>query len=156
MKLIDAINEADNLKPNMYGLPEKIKWLSRLDERIFENIIRTHVLSEEEMAPFLPETEQGEEETEEAADGWHPIPGPPAPPELVFSGYTEEDQDKELIVKSPYDELYVHWLCAQIDWYNREFGGFNASNAIFESTYTAFRNAFNQTHMPLGREKIYF
>ena len=26
MKLIDAINEADNLKPNMYGMQEKIKW----------------------------------------------------------------------------------------------------------------------------------
>lgn len=133
MTLIQAVNEADNLKPNMYGLPEKIKWLSRLDRRIFEDILCTHELSEEEREPFLNE------------DG-----------EMSFSEYTEDDQDKSLIVREPYDELYVHWLCAQIDLYNREFTGFNASNAIFESTYLAFRDAFNRTHMPKGRRKNYF
>lgn len=133
MTLIQAVNEADNLKPNMYGLPEKIKWLSRLDRRIFEDILCTHELSEEEREPFLNE------------DG-----------EMAFSEYTEDDQDKALTVREPYDELYVHWLCAQIDLYNREFTGFNASNAIFESTYLAFRDAFNRTHMPKGRRKNYF
>ena len=74
----------------------------------------------------------------------------------MFEGYTEEDQDKELIVKEPYDEIYVHWLSAQIDWNNREYAGFNATNAVFEATYTAFRNAFNRTHMPKGGRKIYY
>lgn len=136
MTLIQAVNEADNLKPNMYGLPEKIKWLSRLDQRIFEEVLLTHELSDEEKEPFMVEI-----------DG-----------KRIFSfcAYNENDQDKELIVKEPYDEIYVHWLCAQIDLYNREFTGFNASNAIFESTYLAFRDAFNRTHMPKGRRKNYF
>ena len=72
--------------------------------------------------------------------------------ELLF----EEDQETELIVKEPYDEMYVHWLSAQIDWNNREYAGFNATNAVFEATYSAFRNAFNQTHMPKGGRKIYY
>ena len=133
MKLIDAINEVNNLKPNMYELTDKIKWLSRLDRRIFEQIILTHELSEEEQEPYRND------------DG-----------DLVFEGYDENDQDKELIVHEPYDELYTHWLSAQIDWNNREFIGFNSSNAMFEATYGAFRNAFNQTHMPKGRKKIYY
>ena len=45
MTLIQAVNEADNLKPNMYGLPEKIKWLSRLDRRIFEDILCVGVIA---------------------------------------------------------------------------------------------------------------
>lgn len=154
MKLIDAINEADNLKPNMYGLPEKIKWLSRLDKRIFDQILMTHWLSDEEKEPFLPE----EEEEEEGRVFW--IGVPPwmrrKPEKLVFNGYTEEDLDRDLIVKEPYDEIYVHWLEAQIDWNNMEYAGFNNTNAMFESIYSAFRNAFNQTHRPKGRIKTYF
>jgi len=133
MTIIQAVNEVDNLKPNMYELTDKIKWLSRLDRRIFEQIILTHELSEEEQEPYRND------------DG-----------DLVFEGYDENDQDKELIVHEPYDELYTHWLSAQIDWNNREFIGFNSSNAMFEATYGAFRNAFNQTHMPKGRKKIYY
>ena len=133
MKLIDAINEVNNLKPNMYELPEKIKWLSRLDLRIFEQILLTHELSEEEREPYLNDSG-----------------------ELAFDGYDENDQDKELIVHEPYDEIYTHWLSAQTDWNNREFIGFNSSNAMFEATYGAFRNAFNQTHMPKSARKRYF
>lgn len=133
MILIQAVNEADNLKPNMYELPEKIKWLSRLDRRVFEEILLTHELSEEEKAPFLNE------------DG-----------EMTAPVYTEDDQDRELIVGEPYDEMYVHWLSAQIDWNNREYAGFNATNAVFEATWSAFRNAFNRTHMPKGGRKIYY
>ncbi len=163
MTVIQAINEVDNLKPNMYGLPEKIKWLSRLDRRIFEQILLTHELSEEEKQPFLPEPE---EETETEAPAVEPSDYSPwvnhshvpqgKSPELVFNGYTEEDTDKELIVGEPYDEVYVHWLEAQIDWNNMEYAGFNNTNAMFESVYSAFRNAFNQTHMPLGVRKNYF
>ncbi|MBQ2558919.1 MAG: hypothetical protein II553_07910 [Lachnospiraceae bacterium] len=136
MTLIQAVNEADNLKPNMYGLPEKIKWLSRLDRRIFEEILLMHELSDEEKEPFMVEI-----------DG-----------KRIFSfcAYNENDQEKELIVKEPYDEIYVHWLSAQIDWNNREYAGFNATNAVFEATYSAFRNAFNRTHMPKCGKKIYF
>ena len=133
MKLIDAINEVNNLKPNFYELPEKIKWLSRLDLRIFEQILLTHELSEEEREPYLNDSG-----------------------ELAFDGYDENDQDRELIVKEPYDELYIHWLSAQIDLNNREFLGFNNSNAMFEATYSEFRNAFNRTHMPKSAKKRYF
>lgn len=158
MTVIQAVNEVDNLKPNMYGLPEKIKWLSRLDRRIFEEILLTHRLSEEEKQPFLPEPEEEEEQEAEPIDPyqWHPLHPCWKPEKLVFNGYTEEDQETELIVKEPYDEMYVHWLSAQIDWNNREYAGFNATNAVFEATYSAFRNAFNQTHMPKGGKKIYF
>lgn len=166
MKLIDAINEVNDLKPNMYGLPEKIRWLSRLDMRIFRNIFLTHELSEEEMEPFLPEeeTEAGEETPAVPAITYPdpPFIGPstvkpdPAAPKLVFNGYTEEDTEKELIVKAPYDQMYIHWLSEQIDWNNREFLSYNNENAMFEATYAAFRDEFNRTHMPLGTQKIFY
>ena len=152
MTLIQAVNEADNLKPNMYGLPEKIKWLSRLDRRVFEEILLTHELSEEEKAPFHPE---GPRVYADPGGAWRTRPIQPEEI-LEFNGYTEDDQDRELIVGEPYDEMYVHWLSAQIDWNNREYAGFNATNAVFESTWSAFRNAFNRTHMPKGGRNIYY
>ena len=106
----------------MYGVQDKIKWLSRLDRRIWRNIILTH---------------------EDR-------------PEEDFEDYTEDDQDKELLVGSPFDELYIHWLAAQIDWYNMEYEAFNNSNAMCDAVYSAFRNDYNREHMPLETEKVYY
>ena len=134
MKIIDAINEVDNLNPNMYGAQEKIKWLSRLDTRIFQEIFLTHKLTEAEEALF-DRDEQGN---------------------LVFNGYGEDDGDKDLLVGEPYDDMYINWLAAQIDWNNMEYDGFNNSNAMFSVSYQNYNNAFNRTHTPKGESLIYY
>jgi len=157
MTIQNAIDEVNNLKPNLYGLPEKIKWLSRLDRRIFEEILMTHCLSEEEMEPFLPEEEEQPKPEPVSPNEWHPICRRHRKPEkLEFKDYTEEDLDKELIVKEPHDEIYKFWLSAQIDQNNMEFMSFNNSNAAFESIYSSYRNAFNRTHRPKSVRKIYY
>lgn len=134
MKIVEAINEVDNLNPNMYGTQEKIKWLSRLDTRVFQEILQTHELRDEEKALF---------DTDE--DG-----------NLIFPGYTEEDTNTELLVGEPYDEMYVNWLTSQIDWNNMEYDGFNRSIAMFNVNYEGFANAFNRTHKPIGTSLIYY
>lgn len=125
MKISEAIAEVDNLKPNMYGTKDKIKWLSRLDARIYQEIVQTH------------ERNEGEED-------------------ITFTPYTENDTDKELLVAQPYDEIYVHWLEAQIDYSNMEYDSFNNSNAMFEAVFAQFRNAHNRCHEPKGETKIYY
>lgn len=50
MTIQEAINEVDNLKPNMFKLTDKIKWLNRLDKRVYEEIICTHEIHEGEQA----------------------------------------------------------------------------------------------------------
>jgi len=126
MTINEAVAEIDAVKPNMYGLQDKVRWLSRLDGRIEQEIISAHELNEGEEPP-------------------------------VFDGYTPDTSgDTELLVPAPYDELYIRWLEAQIDYANREFDSFNASNAMFESVYTAFRNAYNRTHMPKGARRVYY
>ena len=157
MKLIDAINEADNLKPNMYGMQEKIKWLSRLDTRIFQDILMRHVLSDEEKARFLPDTEETEEQDNLAVWALDLTPGEAENEEvLVFNGYGEEDGGTELLVGEPYDDMYALWLSAQIDWNNMEYDNFNASNAMFEAVYRNFYNAFTRTHKPKSARKTYY
>ena len=46
MKIIDAINEIDALKPNTASQSDKIRWLSQLDGRLKKEIIDTHELKE--------------------------------------------------------------------------------------------------------------
>lgn len=125
MTIHDAIAEVDSLKPNMFGEKDKIRWLSRLEARIYQEIICTHQRNE------------GEDE-------------------ISFTGYGEDDGEKELIVGQPHDELYLHWLEAQIDYHNMEYDSFNNSNAVFDAVFSSFRNAYNQSHMPKGTGKIYY
>ena len=42
MKIIEAIQKVDALKPNNYSQEDKIKWLSTLDGVIKREIIDTH------------------------------------------------------------------------------------------------------------------
>ena len=107
------------------------------------------------------DTETGSTETPETESSWWRLDITGMPPEeddeqLVFNGYTNEDEQAELLVGEPYDSMYVHWLAAMIDWNNREYDSYNNENAMFEAEYGAFRNAFNRTHMPKQTRKIYF
>ena len=125
MTIHDAIAEVDSLKSNMFSEKDKIRWISRLEARIYQEIICTH------------QRNDGEEE-------------------ISFTGYGEDDGEKELIVGKPHDELYLHWLEAQIDYHNMEYDSFNNSNAVFDAVFSSFRNAYNQSHMPKGTRKIYY
>ena len=67
-----------------------------------------------------------------------------------------EDPERVLLVEAPYDELYDHYLAAQIDYFDRETEGFNASNAMFEASYGAYRNRYNREHRARSAVKRYW
>ena len=120
MTAMDAIREADRLRPNSYPTEEKLRWLARLEARIREEIL----------LHYEPETTAAQEAA-------------PEPP------------DRRLCVETPYDEMYVHWLCAQMALFEQELESFNAANALFEAVFARFRNAYNREHRPKVREKRY-
>lgn len=123
MKIIDAINKIDALKPNTYNDAEKVAWLSTLDGMIKKEIIDTH--------------EGGES--------------------VSFDGYTADTPiETELLVKSPYDEVYVYWLESKIDYYNREYVNYNNSITRFNEAFSQFSNQYNKNHMPKGERIKYF
>ena len=72
------------------------------------------------------------------------------------SGGLREDGERPLLVAAPYDELYIHYLNAQMDYANGEFDRFNNANAMFEAVYSAFRNAYNASHTHLQHGKKYW
>lgn len=72
---------------------------------------------------------------------------------VVFNGYNEETPlDTVLIVPAPYDEVYIRWMEAQIDYSNGEYEKYNNSMQMFNTALTAYNNYYNRTHMPLGKK----
>lgn len=76
---------------------------------------------------------------------------------IAFNGYTDETAlATTLLVDAPYDEMYLYWLEAQIDYWNGEYAKYNNSIDMFNTAYTAFANHYNRTHMPKGKKFKFF
>ena len=77
--------------------------------------------------------------------------------DFVFKGYdAETDTDTELLVPAPFDEMYLRWLEAQIDYANGEYNKYNNAITMYQTVYEGYANYYNRTHMPLGSKLKYF
>lgn len=74
-----------------------------------------------------------------------------------FSGYTENtDPDTQMLVPPPFDEMYIRWLEAQIDYANGEYDHYNNSVMTYQASYDGYRHWYNRTHKPKGGRIKYF
>lgn len=77
--------------------------------------------------------------------------------EVTFSGYDEStDLHTNLLITAPYEDAYLHWMEAKIDYYNREYGAYNNAIEMFNTIYKSFQDYYNRTHMPYGQKFKYF
>ena len=77
--------------------------------------------------------------------------------EVTFTGYDDgTDLNTELLVPEPFDEVYLWWMEAQIDYHNGEYGRYNNSMEMFNTSFNAYKNYYNRTHMPIGKKFKYF
>lgn len=73
---------------------------------------------------------------------------------IVFDGYdSETDLDTELLVSAPFDDIYLRWMEAQIDYANAEFPKYNNSILMFNAAFEMFSNHYNRNHMPVTKNK---
>lgn len=74
---------------------------------------------------------------------------------VKFDGFNENTPtNTELIAPAPYDELYVRFLEAQIDYANGEIGKYNNAIAMYNEAMHSFRNWYNKEHLPLQKNKM--
>ena len=77
--------------------------------------------------------------------------------EVTFNGYDDStDTSTELLVPAPFDEVYLLWMEAQIDYYNGEYEKYNNSIDMFNTSYNSYQNYYNRTHMPKGKKFKFF
>lgn len=76
---------------------------------------------------------------------------------IVFDGYNENTPtDTELLVKAPYDDIYLYWLESRIDYYNGEYGRYNNSVTTYNAAYATYERFYNRAHMPKGNKFKFF
>lgn len=76
---------------------------------------------------------------------------------VVYSNYDDStDLQTELLIPAPYDEAYLRWMEAQIDYANGEYNKYNNSIEMFNTAWNEYQNYYNRTHMPKGQRWKYF
>ena len=74
-----------------------------------------------------------------------------------FDGYKDDTPlDTVLLVPFPYDDVYLKWLEAQIDYATGETQRYENSMIAFNSAYSTFARYYNRTYMPLGSSIKFF
>lgn len=77
--------------------------------------------------------------------------------EIAFRPYSERtDMESELLIPSPFDDVYIRWLEAQIDYYNGEMARYNNSVAMFNTAYETYQRHYNRNHKPNGKKFRFF
>ena len=74
-----------------------------------------------------------------------------------FNGYDgNTDLDTELLAPPPYDELYLSYLEAQIDYSNGEYAKYNNSIMMFNSGFEAYSAYYTRNNMPKSAGQFKF
>ena len=77
--------------------------------------------------------------------------------DVIFNGYDDSsDYSTQLLVPFPYDDLYIKWLEAQIDYNNAEYGKYNNSSTAYNNAYSTFERYYNRHHMPIQTKMKFF
>ena len=77
--------------------------------------------------------------------------------EVTFTGYDDgTDLQTELLIPAPYDEVYLRWMEAQIDYHNGEYDKYNNAIDMFNTAFDGYKNYYNRTHMPKGKKFKFF
>lgn len=76
---------------------------------------------------------------------------------VTFKGYDETTMaTTELLVPHPYDDVYIRWLEAQIDYANGEYGKYNNSITMYNTAFSAFEKYYNRTNKPIKKDFKHF
>lgn len=70
---------------------------------------------------------------------------------VFFTGYNADtDLNTSMLIPEPFDDAYLRWLEAQIDYANGEYKKYNNSIVMFNDIWDAYKNFYNRMCMPIG------
>lgn len=74
----------------------------------------------------------------------------------VQSPIATGNYEDNLLIPAPYDQLYLRWLEAQIDYTNQEYLKYNNAIAVFNTLWKDYANWFCRNHVhPDGRFRFF-
>lgn len=76
---------------------------------------------------------------------------------VTFTGYDgDTDLHTKLLVPAPFDEVYLRWMEAQIDYHNGEIDKYNISITMFNTEFETFEAWYRRNHRPITRSRFVF
>lgn len=76
---------------------------------------------------------------------------------VTFNGYDADTAlDTVLLIPAPYDDVYIKWLEAQIDYANGETKRYTNSMIMYNTALSAFTRYYNRNNMPKGHQFKFF
>lgn len=115
MTILEAITQLQSVKPHQYDDETVIRWLSELDNQIYNEVVKWNKDCED-------------------------IPHGPYDP--------NGDLGDTLMVPSPYSDIYIKYLAAQVDYFNGEIARYNNSMVMYNVALSSFADWWNREHMP--------
>lgn len=77
--------------------------------------------------------------------------------DVEFNEYNDNTPlTQELLIPHPYDDVYIKWLEAQIDYANGEYGKYNNSITMFNAAYSSMEKYYNRNHKPISKNFTHF
>ena len=77
--------------------------------------------------------------------------------DVEFKEYNDNTPlTQALLIPHPYDDVYIKWLEAQIDYANGEYGKYNNSITMFNAAYSSLEKYYNRTHKPISKNFTHF
>lgn len=74
--------------------------------------------------------------------------------EILNTHEGKEEKENSLYADSPYSEIYIYYLQAQIDNHNGEYDRYNNHITLFNEMYADYESWYHRNHMPVSRGKV--
>ncbi len=127
MKISEVIVQADKLRDNTMAEAQKVAFLRQLDGEIAEVMDMEETPDDAEAAETL----------------------------LVWPfACTWPEEDAELLMPFPHDDVYVLYLVAMIDYYNQESALYANDMQVFNTAMNDARSWWRRHHRPPGDEYV--
>ena len=146
MKVQEALDRIDSIKPNMVPPEIKVQWLSELDD-----VIRREIIQEHYDGPRPPHHHHHHHHWPGNPLEQHPHHHEKPMPEEEKQQYCAERRDEELLVPFPYDKLYQYYLAMQIDIVTAEIEKYNTDSQLFQAAYVEYQDWYNRHYYPRQR-----
>lgn len=65
-----------------------------------------------------------------------------------------ESEECELAIQQPYEEMYIHWLCAMLDQAMMEYETANTEMNIFNGLYDEYAKCCRRKHLPCRKNGV--
>lgn len=121
MTVKDLLADIDLKNPNDVQPSVKRGWLFTQEKLLLDEVLRTHVLTSEEA-----ETAEALADLESLEDDYEPLAQP------------------------PYQDLYIHYVNAQIALANVDTVAYENAQALYNNALLTYKNWFNRTHRTLN------